>query len=95
MSITRGRTTVELYHPETDENYTFCVDWRYCFTRGQMYLSNGDPGYPDEEDLEWTPTLTHIDGQPVEATTELPDWVSVEMIEEHLDLSDVLEPDYD
>ena len=95
MSVTNGRSTVELYHPETDENYTIVVDWKYYFERGRYSMPNGDPGYPDEEELTWTATLTHIQGEPVAAETELPDWITVEMIEEHMDLSDVLEPDYD
>lgn len=95
MSITSGRSTVELYHPDTDENYTFSVDWTYHFTRGQMYMSNGDPGYPDEEDLDWTATLTHIEGAEVKGFVGLPAWVTAEMIEEEIDLSDIHEPDYD
>ncbi len=62
MSITSGRSTVELYHPDTDENYTFSVNWTHEYTPAQMYLSNGDPGYPEESNLDWSATLTHIQG---------------------------------
>lgn len=37
-----------------DKKYTADVKARasYSFRRGRMYLRNGDPGYPDEEDFE-------------------------------------------
>jgi hypothetical protein len=30
------------------------VDYTYFHSFGRMYMSNGDPGYPDEEDIDFT-----------------------------------------
>ena len=32
--------------------YTVNVSGEYYFQKGRMYMPNGDPGYPDEEDYE-------------------------------------------
>lgn len=85
---------MELYHPETDVNYQLVVDWRHEFIRGFHSYPNGDPGEPDEEYLDWNAVITHIDGQPVPVQTELPDWITAEMIEEQLDTGDITEPDF-
>jgi hypothetical protein len=53
-----------------------------------MYLSNGDPGYPDESELTWDCELVSINDEPVQPGTPVPDWVTVEMIEQEIDIND-------
>ena len=43
-----GTTQWESYTVE----YTARVSGEYYFQKGRMYMPNGDPGYPDEEDYE-------------------------------------------
>lgn len=88
MPSYRGRTTVDLYHPDTEECYTFVVDWTHYQMPGLHSYPNGDPGYPEEDELTWTSTLTHIDGQQVPPSDQLPDWVDISDIEEQIDLGD-------
>lgn len=88
MPSTKGRTSVDLYHPDTDDCYTFVVDWTHYQMPGLHSYPNGDPGYPEENELDWTSVLTHVNGEPVLPSTDLPDWVTVEMIEEEIDFDD-------
>ncbi|MBR6135569.1 MAG: hypothetical protein IKQ22_03695 [Clostridia bacterium] len=54
MSTTKLRGTVS-GTVEWDEyllEYSATVTGDYYFQKGRMYMPNGDPGYPDEEDTE-------------------------------------------
>lgn len=55
------------YEVEVDDvSYIFCLyaEAEYSYTPGRMYMRNGDPGYPDDEELE----VTHIE---ISIVTEL------------------------
>jgi hypothetical protein len=39
------------------------VNYKYAFSYGRMYIRNGDPGYPDEEDIDFT--VKTYDGQDI------------------------------
>lgn len=81
-------------HPVDGNEYEIQVCWRHHYSPAVMYLSNGDPGYPEESETDWTVELTAIDGEPVTAGTEIPEWITPEMIEQEIDLSNCYN-DYD
>ena len=68
--------------PQDDEvevEVTVHYDWY--FEPGQMYLSNGDPGYPDEfeaEITEWEVT-----------DEEQPQWLTDELVQEAFDKEEI------
>ena len=41
------------------------VNYKYYFAPGRFYMANGDPGYPDEEDSDFT--VKTYDGQDITA----------------------------
>lgn len=55
----------------------------YYFRKGRMYMANGDPGYPDEEDFE----IDDID------VTEVKDWDTEEPVD--YDEDKMYDPIYD
>lgn len=44
----------DCYNLNEDEQVSFKAKAEHYFSKGCMYLSNGDPGYPDEEYFEIT-----------------------------------------
>lgn len=81
-----GSNTAVIYHPETDVPYEIYIRWRYHYDPGVHTFSNGDPGYPPEEELDYDVEVLSIDGVAIAGNVKLPDWVTSDMIEEHIDL---------
>ena len=67
------------------KEYKVEVSFEYYYDSGRNYMPNGDPGYPGYESLDFK----------IENETEVPDWITDEMIEDRLveDLPGLLEVD--
>ena len=52
------------------------IEFRYDYRPGRMYLSNGDPGYPEE---------TTADIWQIFNEDKIPSWITDEMIDEAFD----------
>lgn len=71
FKITRGDNVISVYG-------TAEAEYTYCYEKGCMYMPNGDPGYPDEEDIDrtgdldcWVDDICDEEGNPLD--TELTD----------------------
>jgi hypothetical protein len=78
--------------PNEEEEIEVTVSYNWYYAPGQMYLSNGDPGYPDESEIEITEWET--------TEEEKPEWLTDELVQEAFDkeeieLVDEDEDDYD
>jgi hypothetical protein len=93
MSVTNGLSYMTFEHPMDGNIYEIEVSWRYVYSPAVMYLSNGDPGYPDETDLTWTAELISIDDVLVTPGTPVPDWITEDMICEEIDLDNCYDGD--
>lgn len=60
MSKITGSYTGEFECNDLSIEYTVSVKGDYYYSPGRMYMSNGDPGYPDEESIDDT-EVTDID----------------------------------
>ena len=88
MSKTYGASYLTFYDPVDEIPYEILVSWSYYYSPATMYRSNGDPGDPEESELDWKCELISINDVPVVLGTEVPDWITAEMIEEEIDLND-------
>jgi hypothetical protein len=90
---TRGTNfrVLEIRDPEGDESVNIYVRYNWYYDPGCSHMSNGDPGYPSESEVEIIEY--HISEDPKAA---LPDWFDLGLIEEQLwEEGDVFESDYD
>lgn len=60
MSKIIGSYAGEFEHDDLSIEYTVSVAGDYYYSPGRMYMPNGDPGYPDEENIDDT-EVTDID----------------------------------
>lgn len=73
------------------EYFELEIEFRYDYRPGRMYMSNGDPGYPEETTADiWQ--IFNLDKKP--------SWITDEMIDEAFDeqlprLLEDNEPDYE
>jgi hypothetical protein len=58
------------------EYFELEIEFRYDYRPGRMYMSNGDPGYPEET----TADIWQIFNQ-----DKIPSWITDEMIDEEFD----------
>jgi len=96
--MAKGSNTIKLTvrNPEGDE-CELSVDFDWWHDPGVHTFSNGDPGYPPDGGTEFT-AYEMADG------SEIPPWVTDEMVQDALDAADVSygdfaddfpEPDFD
>jgi hypothetical protein len=67
--------------PNEEDEIEVTVQYDWYFEPGRMYLSNGDPGYPDEfeaEITEWEVT-----------NEEQPEWLTDELVQEAFDKEEI------
>lgn len=88
MTKTSGVTYMTFEHPIDGSVHEIQVTWKHDYSPAVNYLPNGDPGYPEESDVDWKSELTAIDEEPVTPGTEIPEWITADMIYEELDLND-------
>lgn len=81
-----GTLTAIFFHPETEDCYEVYISWRYYYAPAVYYLSNGDPGYPEESELDYDVELLEINGDPVASGTPAPEWITSDMIESKIDV---------
>lgn len=92
MATTSGVTFLNFYHPIDESLYEICVTWKHYHESAIMYTLNGD-GSPEESEVTWTLELTAIDDEPVAPGTEIPEWITEDMIMQELDLNDYYDGD--
>jgi hypothetical protein len=81
---------VSVENPETEESIEIYVRYKWYYDPGVWTLSNGDPGYPEESEIDIAEY--HISEAPNEP---IPDWIDEGMIEEAIwEAGDVFETDY-
>lgn len=84
-----GYGVKDVYVHNDEDEVELSVSYSYYYDPGQSYMSNGDPGYPDESSIDILSYET-VDGSPT------PSWVTDEMVEDALDEIDVFSDiDYD
>lgn len=82
-------TTFDIFHDdETEKEYEIQINWVHDYAPDIMYFSNGDPGEPGYSDITYNLVVIAIDGEPVSPDTEVPEWLTDDMITESLDLDD-------
>jgi hypothetical protein len=59
------------------EYFELEIEFRYDYRPGRMYLSNGDPGYPEE---------TNADIWQIFNEDKIPSWITDEMIDEEFEI---------
>lgn len=67
--------------PDGQSEVEINVQYDWYFAPGRMYLSNGDPGYPDESEIELT-GWDSVDG-------EKPEWLTDEYVQEAFDKEEI------
>jgi hypothetical protein len=82
---------ITVSNPDGDETLDVYVKYKWYYDPGCSHMSNGDPGYPSESEVEV------IDFYPSENQSEpMPDWFDPEMLDEELwEEGDVFESEYD
>ena len=79
------------------------IDYSYSFEHGRMHMSNGDPGYPDEEDMEITSyTVNGKDFEPILERWNNPtmwdkilDWWDIKPLKRTVDDKDIFDQIYE
>jgi hypothetical protein len=67
--------------PNGEDEIEVNVQYDWYYQPGRMYLSNGDPGYPDESEVEIT------DWDVVDE--EKPEWLTDELVQEAFDKAEI------
>lgn len=82
---------ISIENPETEETVDIYVRYNWYYDPGVMYMSNGDPGYPEESEIEIKEF--HVS----EALNEpISDWIDEGVVEEAIwDAGDVFTTDYE
>lgn len=82
---------VSVTNPETDETLDLYVRYNWYYDPGQMYMPNGDPGYPSESEINIQDY--HISEEP---NSPIPNWVDDKIVEEAIwEAGDVFMQDSD
>lgn len=82
---------VSVANPETEESVDIYVRYDWYHDPGQMYMPNGDPGYPEESEIEIREY--HISEAP---NDPIPDWIDEGTIEDAIwEAGDVFMQDSD
>jgi hypothetical protein len=81
--MSKGSSTIKLtvHSPEGDE-CKLSVDFDWWHDAGVRTFSNGDPGYPEDGGTEVT-------AHSMEDGSEVPSWVTDEMVQDALDVADI------
>ena len=82
---------VSIENPETEESLELYVRYNWYYDPGVWTLPNGDPGYPEESEIDIKDY--HVSGAP---SDPVPSWVDEGMIEDAIwEAGDVFDTDYE
>jgi len=73
------RKYITLENPEDEEEVEIIINYKGHHYPGRNYMSNGDPGYPDDSGMEY------IDWEMRHYKQSKPEWITEELVQAQFD----------